>query len=70
MGSWRMIEAGHHVERVSGLHVVRGLDDSDGHDRPVWVVWSADPRKDGMALTGPLGTVHDAKRRASFLAVG
>lgn len=65
MTSWRMIRPGHHYERVSELHVVRGLDDGVA----IWAVWTGNPADGGRPLTGPLDSIHDAKRRAVSLAL-
>lgn len=65
MTSWRMIRPGHHYDRVSGLHVVSGSD----HGAALWAVWTRDPADDGRPLTGPLDSIHDAKRRGESLAL-
>lgn len=58
--SWHMVRPGHHRNTHHGLHVVRGVDDA----RPVWGVWTRDPRDGGVAVSGPLPTVHAAKAKA------
>jgi hypothetical protein len=66
--AWRMIEPGHHVHAGSGLHVVRGIDDSDGYERILWAVWSGDPRDGGVPLSRQFAKIGEARRRAVGLA--
>lgn len=60
-GRWSMVRSGHHVHDVTGLHLVRAVDDDD---ETYWSVWSAAPEHGGVPEGRRQVTLADAKRYA------
>ena len=57
---FKRLRDGRYVEPVSGIELIRGLDDSDGYDRHEWQIWAA-----GMTeCLGSRSTLSAAKTRA------
>lgn len=57
------VRDGKYTDPVSGVDLVRGVDDSDGFDRIEWVVWTANV---GRPLKR-CDSLHQAKRTARHL---